>query len=354
MAVTHLSLDNICYGEEPSTPRGNGAAWGHQSDPWGKMKEGPSTPRGNGGAWGKQPEPWGKAKEWPTTMGGNAGQWVPQPSSSGRREEQLDARKGWRTPDPSPLRSGIMNYAGYGPFSMAEEKGIMTNSPRRGRNDLASQGGASRSASPAWARIRTPSPDDFGFQFPQQERRPMMAPYFPPQEPLQPPPLLRRKEEQPPEGTKTIQLESFLYQSCTRKASGQQAAYAPPQAAYAPPPPPVPAPVGFVRWPKGAPPPRTPPGAAPRFATAPWSDMRDDVTETAQAPCAAFAGGERVVSKGSVGHPHSCSEACKYVFKKRGCKDGENCDRCHLCDWKRHSTLKEGTKRFGHVAAQQP
>merc|ERR1740123_1971089 len=43
-----------------------------------------------------------------------------------------------------------------------------------------------------------------------------------------------------------------------------------------------------------------------------------------------------VVSKGSIGHPFSCAKACKYAKKKRGCKDGDLCDHCHLCDWKRY------------------
>lgn len=42
-----------------------------------------------------------------------------------------------------------------------------------------------------------------------------------------------------------------------------------------------------------------------------------------------------VVSVGSVGHPLACKDACKYNSKKRGCKDGPNCDHCHLCQWKR-------------------
>lgn len=36
-------------------------------------------------------------------------------------------------------------------------------------------------------------------------------------------------------------------------------------------------------------------------------------------------------SKGSIGHPHCCAQACKYHKKPRGCKDGANCDRCHIC-----------------------
>lgn len=42
-----------------------------------------------------------------------------------------------------------------------------------------------------------------------------------------------------------------------------------------------------------------------------------------------------IASKGSMGHPYACNEACKYAKKTRGCKDGASCDRCHLCEWKR-------------------
>jgi hypothetical protein len=45
-------------------------------------------------------------------------------------------------------------------------------------------------------------------------------------------------------------------------------------------------------------------------------------------------------SCGSIGHPYTCAEACKYARKKRGFKDGLACTRCHLCVWlhKRHPT----------------
>lgn len=39
-------------------------------------------------------------------------------------------------------------------------------------------------------------------------------------------------------------------------------------------------------------------------------------------------------SVGSAGHPQRCAAACKYFQKSKGCKDGEACDRCHLCAWK--------------------
>lgn len=39
-------------------------------------------------------------------------------------------------------------------------------------------------------------------------------------------------------------------------------------------------------------------------------------------------------SKGSLGHPDRCGAACKYARKRNGCKDGANCDHCHLCTWR--------------------
>jgi len=45
---------------------------------------------------------------------------------------------------------------------------------------------------------------------------------------------------------------------------------------------------------------------------------------------------EMAPSRGSIGHPHSCNAACKYAGKQRGCKDGRNCDHCHLCCWRRN------------------
>jgi len=45
-------------------------------------------------------------------------------------------------------------------------------------------------------------------------------------------------------------------------------------------------------------------------------------------------------TQGSVGHPHTCAVACKYFAKGRGCKDDVACDHCHLCEWKR-STARD-------------
>lgn len=45
-----------------------------------------------------------------------------------------------------------------------------------------------------------------------------------------------------------------------------------------------------------------------------------------------------VVSKGTIGHPHSCRRlGCKFASKERGCREGAECPRCHLCVWSRAS-----------------
>lgn len=43
----------------------------------------------------------------------------------------------------------------------------------------------------------------------------------------------------------------------------------------------------------------------------------------------------RPESMGTVGHPHSCGEPCKYVRRRTGCRDGQACPKCHACQWRR-------------------
>eukprot|EP00930_Biecheleria_cincta_P087806 TRINITY_DN77042_c0_g1_i1.p1 TRINITY_DN77042_c0_g1~~TRINITY_DN77042_c0_g1_i1.p1 ORF type:complete len:252 (+),score=41.88 TRINITY_DN77042_c0_g1_i1:138-893(+) len=55
------------------------------------------------------------------------------------------------------------------------------------------------------------------------------------------------------------------------------------------------------------------------------------------------------LSVGSLGHPFSCKEPCKFVTKlNRGCKDAASCLRCHLCVWRKTKT----GKLSGQVAKQ--
>lgn len=50
-------------------------------------------------------------------------------------------------------------------------------------------------------------------------------------------------------------------------------------------------------------------------------------------------------SIGSVGHPHACAQACKYVWKTRGCKDGAACTHCHHCEWHRNEGHRHDRRR---------
>jgi len=61
---------------------------------------------------------------------------------------------------------------------------------------------------------------------------------------------------------------------------------------------------------------------------------------------AALAAGE-IPSLGSHKHPEGCKVACKYFTKNKGCKEGADCMRCHLCKWKRNRTRKKGGKGNG-------
>mmetsp|Transcript_9879 Transcript_9879/g.26024 ORF Transcript_9879/g.26024 Transcript_9879/m.26024 type:complete len:222 (-) Transcript_9879:41-706(-) len=50
------------------------------------------------------------------------------------------------------------------------------------------------------------------------------------------------------------------------------------------------------------------------------------------------------MSLGSVGHPLACGEPCKYAWRKKGCKDGVSCDRCHFCEWSRYAKRRPRTQ----------
>jgi len=60
-------------------------------------------------------------------------------------------------------------------------------------------------------------------------------------------------------------------------------------------------------------------------------------------------------SIGSQGHPLCCQLPCKYVRKRKGCKDGQNCTRCHLCQFtksgEKHSFSHEFELKANAVAA---
>jgi len=78
----------------------------------------------------------------------------------------------------------------------------------------------------------------------------------------------------------------------------------------------------------GAPPPPRPPGTFVRPSKA--------AMQATPSPTASNGTLPTLVSLGSVGHPRTCAEACKFARKGRGCKDGASCVRCHQCEWRRH------------------
>lgn len=47
------------------------------------------------------------------------------------------------------------------------------------------------------------------------------------------------------------------------------------------------------------------------------------------------------LSVGSIGHPHSCAPACRYVKRQGGCREGVLCKQCHQCFWQRRATNPE-------------
>lgn len=49
-------------------------------------------------------------------------------------------------------------------------------------------------------------------------------------------------------------------------------------------------------------------------------------------------------STGSWGHPDTCGEPCKFVWTIKGCKDGDQCLRCHMCTWKKTRAAPTATR----------
>ncbi|CAD7955675.1 unnamed protein product [Amoebophrya sp. A120] len=56
------------------------------------------------------------------------------------------------------------------------------------------------------------------------------------------------------------------------------------------------------------------------------------------------------MSVGSIGHPHSCKSACRYVKRKGGCRYGNQCPNCHLCFWRREKVVA-GEDQFDDAAS---
>lgn len=61
-----------------------------------------------------------------------------------------------------------------------------------------------------------------------------------------------------------------------------------------------------------------------------------------------------VVSMGSIGHPHSCAPACRYVKRKGGCGHGAMCRRCHMCFWRRRSSPNRTESKLEKMQRPEP
>ncbi|CAK0831136.1 unnamed protein product [Prorocentrum cordatum] len=84
-----------------------------------------------------------------------------------------------------------------------------------------------------------------------------------------------------------------------------------------------------------------------------WSDCAKDF----RGELRKSAAGDQVVSIGTLGHPHSCSEPCKHRKRKTGCLLGASCPRCHLCHWRSERALAALEQRPAALAparAQAP
>jgi len=84
-----------------------------------------------------------------------------------------------------------------------------------------------------------------------------------------------------------------------------------------------------------------------------WADQSEETESPVEAETESPADSEKTLqyplcaSFGSRGHPFSCNPACKYATKGKGCKDGADCDHCHLCTWKKSVAQNRNTRPAG-------
>eukprot|EP00437_Effrenium_voratum_P060844 CAMPEP_0181494598 /NCGR_PEP_ID=MMETSP1110-20121109/51856_1 /TAXON_ID=174948 /ORGANISM="Symbiodinium sp., Strain CCMP421" /LENGTH=245 /DNA_ID=CAMNT_0023622019 /DNA_START=6 /DNA_END=739 /DNA_ORIENTATION=+ len=172
-------------------------------------------------------------------------------------------QRGWRTPDPSPTRTGLPKCAAYTEFIEEEQQPTPRCDRGRGRQSAKEKDRSPSSGQQPWLRLQTPSP-----------------------EPQLPMPALSHEF-----------LSSFM-QQCTARGE--------PRSAWAD----ITDEEEVKEIDADLPPPEAP----------------EEASGMLYPLCESF---------GSRGHPFSCGAACKYASKGKGCKDGANCDHCHLCKWKK-------------------
>jgi len=80
----------------------------------------------------------------------------------------------------------------------------------------------------------------------------------------------------------------------------------------------------------------------------PFYKRRDNSSDSAVASCTAcdvVTDGSNLPSLGSFGHPVLCRAPCKYVWRRTGCREGQSCACCHLCQWSRKNNGLLGYER---------
>jgi len=234
--------------------------------------------------------------------------------------------RGWRTPDPSPTRNAV-HLPGCGPRTcrMEGEEAADCSTPRRagggGRAVVATEEKDPRKTS------RTPSPEPI-----------LCVPCAPPA--VMADPWLLSADC----GSTCMQSMWCMEAQATqlvREPSPHSASSSASTAVegcedeiWVPPPP---TPAGYVVVPLITPLfDAMPVHNSADFAPGLWSMPDDSQLESVGMELSpeAFVPAQPCLSRGSVGHPFTCAEFCKYAKKARGCKDGANCDRCHLCTCK--------------------
>lgn len=213
-------------------------------------------------------------------------------------------RRGWRTPDPSPTRDAAGLPGCAIKLCIAEPN-----------DDGLSSRGSSTAAATHWT-ARTPSPPTTRPEFvTEQTRRRVRWDEIPVEEDL-PTPRIQNWLPSPPPRLPEKSLKTDSNDKVPEDGFQANTAMMPP---------------GFFWGQQYVVP--VPLGANYQEAYTWAGDM---VGENGMGQEPETCGEFYAPSAGSIGHPFTCAEPCKYVKKKnRGCKDGAACNRCHLCEWKK-------------------
>mmetsp|Transcript_36600 Transcript_36600/g.105456 ORF Transcript_36600/g.105456 Transcript_36600/m.105456 type:complete len:257 (+) Transcript_36600:39-809(+) len=226
-------------------------------------------------------------------------------------------RRGWRTPDPSPSpEAALLPRCGPASYGVEMESRAQGDARRRGRF-LTKETSGTATTSSGRTPSRTPSPE-------------------------------RWREEKAMSESKMSEKSGFAQSPVTSNATtddqvsmamcswGQlpifgDAAFSDYSVLPPPSPPATPSPLSMATSNQGQ----------------DYVDMQESQLHMmyyyCASPMATMQDVDPTLSYGSVGHPYTCADFCKYARKGRGCKDGANCDHCHLCRGKKTKISTRGS-----------